>query len=75
LVNLCEPKMDELSFSAVYENGVFVRTATRGNGYIGEDITCNVATIKGFPKFLSDIRGRLEISGEIYIANEDFINT
>ncbi|OEY87149.1 DNA ligase (NAD(+)) LigA [Wolbachia pipientis] len=70
---MCEPKIDGVSFSAVYEDGVFVRAATRGDGHIGENITCNVETIKDFPKFLADIKGRLEVRGEIYIANEDFI--
>ncbi|MCV3769183.1 MAG: NAD-dependent DNA ligase LigA [Wolbachia pipientis] len=70
---LCEPKVDGLSFSAVYENGGFVKAATRGNGFIGEDVTHNVATIKGFPKFLQGVQGRLEVRGEIYISNSDFL--
>lgn len=70
---LCEPKIDGLSFSAIYEDGVFVKAATRGDGYIGEDVTHNVATIKDFPKFLQGVRGRLEIRGEIYISNDDFL--
>ncbi|WP_341808589.1 NAD-dependent DNA ligase LigA [Wolbachia endosymbiont (group E) of Neria commutata] len=70
---LCEPKIDGLSFSAVYEDGIFVKAATRGDGYIGEDVTHNVATIKDFPKFLQGVQGRLEIRGEIYISNDDFL--
>jgi DNA ligase (NAD+) len=70
---MCEPKIDGLSFSAVYEDEIFVKAATRGDGYIGEDVTCNVAAIKDFPKSLHGIKGRFEIRGEIYIANEDFI--
>lgn len=70
---LCEPKIDGLSFSAIYEDGRFVKAATRGDGFIGEDVTHNVATIKGFPKFLQGVQGRLEVRGEIYISNSDFL--
>ncbi|QOD38139.1 NAD-dependent DNA ligase LigA [Candidatus Wolbachia massiliensis] len=70
---LCEPKIDGLSFSAIYEDGRFVKAATRGDGFVGEDVTHNVATIKGFPKILPGIKGRLEIRGEIYISNSDFL--
>lgn len=69
---ICEPKIDGLSFSAIYENGVFVRAATRGDGHVGEDVTHNVATIKDFPKFLQSMESRLEIRGEVYISNKDF---
>lgn len=70
---LCEPKIDGLSFSAIYEDGKFVKAATRGDGFVGEDVTHNVATIKGFPKFLQGVQGRLEVRGEIYISNSDFL--
>lgn len=70
---LCEPKIDGLSFSAIYEDGKFVKAATRGDGFIGEDVTNNVATIRGFPKFLQGVQGRLEVRGEIYISNSDFL--
>ncbi|WP_374698602.1 NAD-dependent DNA ligase LigA [Wolbachia endosymbiont (group B) of Limnophora tigrina] len=70
---LCEPKIDGLSFSAIYEDGRFVKAATRGDGFVGEDVTHNVATIKGFPKFLQVVQGRLEVRGEIYISNSDFL--
>ncbi|GFY65300.1 DNA ligase [Trichonephila inaurata madagascariensis] len=70
---LCEPKTDGLSFSAIYEDGRFVKAATRGDGFLGEDVTHNVATIKGFPKFLQGMQGRLEVRGEIYISNSDFL--
>ncbi|MDE5061606.1 MULTISPECIES: NAD-dependent DNA ligase LigA [Wolbachia] len=70
---LCEPKIDGLSFSAIYEDGRFVKAATRGDGFLGEDVTHNVATIKGFPKFLQGVQGRLEVRGEIYISNSDFL--
>ncbi|APR98598.1 NAD-dependent DNA ligase LigA [Wolbachia endosymbiont of Folsomia candida] len=70
---VCEPKIDGLSFSAVYEDGVFMRASTRGNGYCGEDVTRNVMTITGFPKVLPNVEGRLEIRGEVYISNDDFL--
>ncbi|WP_025264046.1 NAD-dependent DNA ligase LigA [Wolbachia endosymbiont of Onchocerca volvulus] len=70
---LCEPKIDGLSFSVVYEDGKFVKAATRGNGFVGEDVTHNVATIKSFPKLLQGVQGRLEVRGEIYISNSDFL--
>ncbi|MGL9725542.1 MAG: NAD-dependent DNA ligase LigA [Wolbachia sp.] len=70
---LCELKIDGLSFSAIYEDGKFVKAATRGDGLIGEDVTHNVATIRGFPKFLQDVQGRLEVRGEIYVSNSDFL--
>lgn len=70
---LCEPKIDGLSFSAIYEDGRFVKAATRGDGFVGEDVTHNVATIKGFPKFLQGVQERLEVRGEIYISNSDFL--
>ncbi len=70
---ICELKIDGVSFSAIYEDGRFVRAATRGNGNLGEDVTDNVKTIKDFPQVLPDVKGRLEVRGEIYIRNDDFL--
>ncbi|WP_168464643.1 NAD-dependent DNA ligase LigA [Wolbachia endosymbiont of Ctenocephalides felis wCfeT] len=70
---MCEPKVDGLSFSAVYEDGRFIKAATRGDGDYGEDITKNIATIKDFPQVLSGIKDRLEVRGEAYIRNDDFL--
>ncbi len=61
---VCEPKIDGVSFSAIYEDGRLVKAATRGDGFVGEDVTHNAATIKDFPKVLPDVKGRLEVRGE-----------
>ena len=66
-----EPKMDGLSGSLIYENGVLVRAATRGDGVTGEDITINVKTIKSVPLRLKrDIN--IEVRGEIYMSKKSF---
>ncbi len=66
-----EPKMDGLSGSLLYKNGVLVRGATRGDGLIGENITHNVETIKSVPlKLNKDID--IEVRGEIYMSKASF---
>lgn len=74
LAFMAEPKLDGLSFSALYVNGEFVRGATRGDGSVGEDITENLKQIKDLPLKLvgDDIPERLDIRGEVIMNKADF---
>lgn len=69
---VCELKIDGVSFSAVYENGVLQHSLTRGDGRFGEDITANVKQISGLPHDI-DYKKPLEVRGEIYIDKESFL--
>ncbi len=69
---LCEEKIDGLSFSLTYKNGILQHAATRGDGTEGEDITSNVLKIAKIPRKISTHTATLEIRGEIFITREDF---
>ncbi|MFI3254747.1 MAG: NAD-dependent DNA ligase LigA [Eubacteriales bacterium] len=67
-----EPKIDGLSVSLEYENGVFLRGATRGNGAVGEDVTENLKTIYSIPLSLENAPERLVVRGEVFMPKVVF---
>ena len=69
---LVELKIDGLSINVLYEDGVLVWAATRGNGTEGEEVTLNVLGIPGLPGRLSGVLGRLEVRGEVYLSKTEF---
>ena len=67
-----EPKIDGLSMSLEYENGVFVRGATRGDGTTGEDVTENLRTVRSVPLRIENAPERLIVRGEVYMSKAVF---
>ena len=68
---LVEPKIDGLSVALEYENGVFTRGSTRGDGVVGEDVTANLRTVKSIPLRLNE-PATLEVRGEIFMPRQAF---
>lgn len=67
-----EPKIDGLSVALEYENGKFVRGATRGDGNVGEDVTENLKTIRSIPMVIENAPPRLIVRGEVYMPKKVF---
>ena len=67
-----EPKIDGLSVSLEYKDGLFFRGSTRGDGVVGEDVTANLMQIKSIPKAI-EFDGELEVRGEVYMPKESFL--
>lgn len=67
-----EPKVDGLSVALEYQDGQFVRGATRGDGLVGEDVTENLKTVKSIPLSIPDVPGTLIVRGEVYMPKKVF---
>lgn len=67
-----EPKVDGLSVALEYENGLFVRGATRGDGQVGEDVTENLRTVRSIPLKIPDAPPRLIVRGEVFMPKQVF---
>ncbi len=70
---MAELKIDGLSIALVYEDGVLINAATRGDGQLGEDVTANVRTVKNIPLSLKTKIPRLEVRGEIFMPKREFL--
>lgn len=69
---IVEPKIDGLSVALEYENGVFVRGSTRGDGIVGEDVTANLRTVNSIPLRLKTDIEQIEVRGEVYMPKKVF---
>lgn len=67
-----EPKIDGLSVSLEYRNGEFVRGSTRGDGFVGEDVTVNLRTIRSIPMKLKKALPFIEVRGEVFMPRDSF---
>ena len=70
---IVEPKIDGLSVSLEYENGLLIRGSTRGDGKVGEDVTANIRTIRNIPLKIDTDLPVLEVRGEVYMPREVFV--
>ncbi len=73
----CEPKIDGLAIALIYVDGVLDTAATRGNGFVGENVTTNIKTIQSVPLRLQDVdkvdtKGTIEVRGEVYMSKKVF---
>lgn len=71
-VFIVEPKIDGLSVSLEYKNGLFTRGSTRGDGFVGEDVSGNLRTIKSIPLKLKNPPEFIEVRGEVYMPRDSF---
>ena len=68
-----EPKIDGLAISLIYKDGLLVKGLTRGDGFVGEDVTHNIKTIKNIPlKFKQPMDGEIEVRGEVFMPTNSF---
>ena len=70
---IVEPKIDGLSVSLEYENGILKRGSTRGDGFVGEDVTANLKTVGSIPLKIKNAPEFLEVRGEVYMPKEKFL--
>ena len=68
-----EPKIDGLAISLIYRDGLLVKGLTRGDGFIGEDVTHNIKTIRNIPlKLKNSMKGEIEVRGEVFMPTDSF---
>src|SRR6266511_2376643 len=73
---VCELKIDGLAINVTYQDGKFVQGATRGDGFVGEDVTANLRTIRSIPlTFRERVAGRVDVRGEVYLPIASFETT